>query len=215
MRPIVLSHGLGDDAGTWAGVEPVLAARHEVVTWNLRGHGSADETHAPAAGDFTSESAIGDLLDVIGDAGPPVHLVGHSLGGFLSMVAALRRPDLVRSLTLIASGPGYRDPSAREQWNRFVDRAVLRMPVPAAAAGLAYQESSEVIDGAARLQPPLLVIEGKRDTRFHAGTAYLERTVPGCAVYRIAGAGHFPQRTHATEVAALVLEHVTASERCT
>jgi len=210
MQPIVLSHGLGDDAGTWAEVLPVLAARHQVVTWDLRGHGSADRPIA--AGDFTSESAIVDLLNVIDEAGPPVHLVGHSLGGFLSMVVALRRPDLVRSLTLIASGPGYRDPSAREAWNRFVDRAVLRMPVPAAAAGLAHQESSEVIDGVALLQPPLLVIVGERDTRFHAGTSYLERTVPGCAVHRIAGAGHFPQRTHASEVAALVLDHVNAAD---
>lgn len=32
---------------------------------------------------------------------PPVHLVGHSLGGFLSLLAACRRPDLARSVVLL------------------------------------------------------------------------------------------------------------------
>ena len=104
MRPIVLSHGLGDDAGTWAEVEPDAGSAprgHHVEParpWQRR------RADAAAPGDFTPESAIGDLLDVIGDAGPPVHLVGHSLGGFLSMAVALRRPDLVCSLALIVVG---------------------------------------------------------------------------------------------------------------
>jgi pimeloyl-ACP methyl ester carboxylesterase len=158
------------------------------------------------------ELAIADLLAVIEEAGPPAHLVGHSLGGYLSMAVALRRPELVQSLTMIGSGPGYRDPRARDEWNRYVDRAVLRMPVPMDAARLAHQETSEVIDGAASLAVPLLVLVGEQDARFLAGAAYLGRTVPGCIVKHIAGAGHFPQRTHAADVADALLSYLGGSD---
>jgi pimeloyl-ACP methyl ester carboxylesterase len=207
--PIVLSHGLGDDAHTWDRLAPLLSESRSLVAWDLRGHGDADRPTSPA--EYSMELATADLVGVVEQAGAPAHLVGHSLGGYLSMAVALRRPDLVCSLTLIASGPGYRDPEARETWNRFVDRAVLRMPVPPEAARLAHQETSEVIDAVAGLQPPLLVIVGEHDAHFHAGSEFLGRTVPGCQLHYIAGADHFPQRTHAAHVAALVLRHVGAS----
>ena len=208
--PVVLSHGLGDDAETWAALVPRLATDHTVVTWDLRGHRHSE---APTDG-YSAEIAIADLSALVVELGEPVHLVGHSLGGYLSLAVSLRRPELVRSLTMISSGPGYRDPSAREEWNRYVERAVLRMPVPPAAAGLGRQEDSWVIDRVGDLQPPLLVVVGERDMRFHAGADFLARAVPGSTLLRVAGAGHHPQQTHADEVAGAVLKHLAAAEDC-
>lgn len=101
--PLVLSHGLGDDAETWAALTPLLAACHSVHTWDLRGHRSSE---APDdAGAYTLDSTIDDLRGIVEEIGEPVHLVGHSLGGFMSLALALRRRDLVRTLTMISSGP--------------------------------------------------------------------------------------------------------------
>ena len=86
------------------------------------------------------------------------------------------------------------------------------MPVPPAAAGLGRQEDSWVIDHVGELDPPLLVVVGERDTRFHAGADFLARAVPGSTLHRVAGAGHHPQRTHADEVAAAVLAHLDAAD---
>ena len=210
--PVVFTHGLGDDSSTWAELVPLLPPGLQAVTWDLRGHGRSD---VPTGSDgYSMDLAIGDLLHIIESSCPPggsAHLVGHSLGGFLSMVVALRQPHVVRSLTLIASGPGYRDAAARETWNRHVDEAVQRMPVPAEAAALAHQHTDEVMTGARDLVPPLLLVVGERDRRFHAGVAYLGKTVPGCRVHRVGGAGHHPQRTHAAEVAGVVTEHIAAA----
>jgi pimeloyl-ACP methyl ester carboxylesterase len=207
---VVLSHGLGDDRSTWDELVPLLAARHAVVSWDLRGHGRSD---APADPDsYSPQAGIDDLLSVIDGAGGPVHLIGHSLGGLLSLTVALRRPELVRSLTLVASGPGFRDAGARAAWNSYVDEAVQAMPVPAVAAGLARQDSSWVIDHLDELAVPLLVVVGERDRRFHGGASVLERRVPGCVCRRVAGAGHHVQRTHAGEVAAAVLAHLAATD---
>ena len=56
--PIVLSHGLGDDASTWAPLVPHLDRAHSVVTWDLPGHRFSD---APRNG-YSARGAIADLL---------------------------------------------------------------------------------------------------------------------------------------------------------
>jgi pimeloyl-ACP methyl ester carboxylesterase len=73
--------------------------------------------------------AVIDVLEHIvgqpGDGeGRPVHLVGNSLGGLVSVLVAGRRPDLVASLTLISPAmPVYRVPPA-------FSRALLLLLVP-------------------------------------------------------------------------------------
>ena len=75
--------------------------------------------------DDMARDTIG-VIDALG-AGP-VHLVGASMGGFISQTVALLRPDLLRSLTLIMTSTGSRRvgrPSAA------VARTVLRRRTPA------------------------------------------------------------------------------------
>jgi pimeloyl-ACP methyl ester carboxylesterase len=73
--------------------------------------------------------AVVDLLEHVvaqpGEgAGQPVHLLGNSLGGLVSLLVAARRPDLVASLTLISPAmPVYRVPPA-------FSRALLLLLVP-------------------------------------------------------------------------------------
>jgi pimeloyl-ACP methyl ester carboxylesterase len=206
-RRLVLTHGLGDDASTWDGVVgPLVDAGLTVVRWDLRGHGRSDAPDDPLA--YSRELGIADLAGMVGSE--PAHLVGHSLGGHLSLALALRRPDLVHTLTLIASGPGFRDPAARARWDAEVHRVAARFPIPPAAAGLCLQPDSSVIDALPGLAPPLLQIVGGDDTRYHAGVAYTDSKVVDGTVATIAGAGHHPQQTHAAAVAAAAVAHVSA-----
>jgi pimeloyl-ACP methyl ester carboxylesterase len=207
----VLTHGLGDGAGTWDPVVKPLAARHAVTTWDLRGHGASPRPAPPAQ--YSQGLALGDLEAVVQRTGAPVHLVGHSLGGYLSLCLALRRPDLVRSLTLIASGPGFRDAGARRRWNAYVDEAAARMGLPPSVARLAHQRDGAVMRELATLRPPLLQIVGERDRQFHAGVDHIARTVPGSRVVRAAGAGHHPQRSHPILVAQQIEQLVADAER--
>jgi len=60
----------------------------------------------PLQTENTLEGQIQELHDVIEDRGdPPVVLIGHSWGGFLSFIAAARFPALVKKLVLVGSGP--------------------------------------------------------------------------------------------------------------
>ncbi len=210
---VVLTHGLGDDASTWdAVVGPLVDAGFAVVRWDLRGHRRSEAPADPAA--YSRELGLDDLRSVVtGTGSGPVHLVGHSLGGHLSLALALREPALVRTLTMLASGPGFRDPEARARWDADVHRVAARFPIPPAAAGLCLQPDSSVVDGLPGLVPPLLQLVGGGDTRYHAGVAYTDSKVTGGAVSMVDGAGHHPQRTHPGAVVAAIAAHLGRVER--
>jgi pimeloyl-ACP methyl ester carboxylesterase len=82
----------------------VAAAGFRFVSIDQRGQFESVGPDDPAA--YTVEALAAELLefvDVLGDG--PVHLVGHSFGGLVTRAAAIARPEAVRSLVLLDSGP--------------------------------------------------------------------------------------------------------------
>src|SRR5919199_4949484 len=99
-KPLVLVHGLGGAATNFADLAPALARSRRVLVPELPGHGgSAPLPAAPSLSPFAD--AVGDLMLREGMASAPV--VGHSLGGLVSLRLALRRPADVSALVLAAS----------------------------------------------------------------------------------------------------------------
>jgi pyruvate dehydrogenase E2 component (dihydrolipoamide acetyltransferase) len=97
--PVLLLHGFGADLNSWMFTQPVLAEGHRALALDLPGHGGSGRDVGAGDGAALSAAVEGFLAAL--DPGP-VHLVGHSMGGAIAALLALRRPDLVRSLTLIA-----------------------------------------------------------------------------------------------------------------
>lgn len=92
--PAVLVHGsLTTGEENWEGQRPLASAGYRLVVPNRRGYGDS-----PNAG---GEDFLRDGEDIAGLLGDPAHLVGHSYGGLVALVAAHRRPEGVLSLTLI------------------------------------------------------------------------------------------------------------------
>jgi pimeloyl-ACP methyl ester carboxylesterase len=77
---------------TWAAQAP-LADRFELVVPNRRGFPPGPDVDRV---DFEDEAVWLDRF-----LEPGTHLVGHSYGGVIALLAAARRPELVRSLTVI------------------------------------------------------------------------------------------------------------------
>ncbi len=100
--PLVLVHGVGSSLETWGDVPRRLAASgRRVIAVDLIGHGESGLGN----GDFSlgaNASMIRDLLDHLGVE--RVHLIGHSLGGGVSMQFLYQFPDRVDTLTLVSSG---------------------------------------------------------------------------------------------------------------
>jgi pimeloyl-ACP methyl ester carboxylesterase len=99
-EPLVLVHGLGGAAANWTLLAPELARTRRVLAVDLPGHGRSDPL--PAAPNLAPYAdRVAELVDREGFAG--ADLVGHSLGGLISLRLAVRRPELVRSVVLAAA----------------------------------------------------------------------------------------------------------------
>jgi 3-oxoadipate enol-lactonase len=108
--------------------EPLLAAlppQWRVVGMEHRGQGaSASGSVAPTMAQLALD--VAQLIDVLGDG--PVHLVGSSMGGYVALELAARRPELLRSCVLSCCTA-----EAEQQPERFAAlEAALRRDGPGA-----------------------------------------------------------------------------------
>ncbi len=97
--PVLLLHGFGADLNGWMFNQPALSDGRRVVALDLPGHGGSSRDVGAGDGEAFSRAVEGFLATL--DLGR-AHLVGHSMGGAIAALLAARRPDLVRTLTLIA-----------------------------------------------------------------------------------------------------------------
>jgi len=99
--PLVLLHGIGGTSAAWQPVTGLVNADREILAFDLPGHG---ESPLDMARGMASQAADGifDCLDAAGIG--RVHVCGHSLGGAVACVMALKQPERVASLTLLAPG---------------------------------------------------------------------------------------------------------------
>ncbi|WP_433173948.1 alpha/beta fold hydrolase [Actinoallomurus sp. CA-150999] len=100
-RPLVLCPGLNSTQADLHELAELLRRDHDVVTFDLRGHGLAS-----AADRYSFEAFLCDLTAVLAEPArlglpsPPV-LVGYSLGADLAVHYAAEHPDTVAGLILI------------------------------------------------------------------------------------------------------------------
>jgi pimeloyl-ACP methyl ester carboxylesterase len=118
--PIVFLHGMGSSSETWAAQMAALEGRYTVVAFDLLGHGQSPVPKDPAL--YSRDGALADLDDVVATLGRKPVLVGHSLGGYLSLAYAATRQGSVRGMVVMATGPGFRDAEKREAWNARSER---------------------------------------------------------------------------------------------
>lgn len=104
-EPALYVHGLGGSSYDWTDLAGLLAARLDGQAIDLPGFGRSDP-----ARHYTIASFADRVVRWIehADRGP-VHLVGNSLGGAVSVRVAALRPDLVRTLTLISPALPFLD----------------------------------------------------------------------------------------------------------
>jgi len=147
--------------------------KQNFVRFDYFGHGSSTGTFT----DGTISHWRGDIPHILDTLtqGPQI-LVGSSFGGWLSMLAALDRPNRVAGLVLIA--PAI-DMTERLMWDRFSDRARAKLE----SEGLIYDPSEYdpegypithnlILDGRNHLllgdtiniSVPVRIIHGQQDT---------------------------------------------------
>ena len=130
---LLLVHGGLDHARNWDWVARALREHFHVYAMDLRGHGNS--AWAPGALYTIGEHVLdlSALADVIDDF--PIHLIGHSLGGIVTLVYSGIYPDRVRKAVSIegwglpASHRIHRPPSERlRNWIEAIRQTERREP---------------------------------------------------------------------------------------
>jgi len=97
---VVFAHGLLWSSRLFDGQVEALKSRYRCITFDFRGQGQSEVTRSGY--DMDSLTAdVAALIETLKAA--PCHFMGISMGGFVGMRLAARRPDLVRSLLLLGT----------------------------------------------------------------------------------------------------------------
>ena len=209
---LLLSHGYGATCRMWDGQVAAFADRYRMILWDMRGHGQSGDPSDPAL--YSAGLTVGDMSAVLDACGVGRAIIGGlSLGGVMSLAFHLAHPARVRALLLCDTGPGFRNPEARRQWNERAEARARDLEakgladahggaetrlgrhrsargLAGAARGMLAQHDSSLIDSLPDIAVPTLVLVGSDDRNFLAASEYMAGKIPGAQKIVIPDAGH-------------------------
>ena len=183
---LLLLHGLGQGPGSWDGVLDALGPDPGAACPDLFGL-------CGGAPDYPALCAA--LEDYAGALPEPVLLCGLSLGAVLALDYAIRCPERVAGLVLVA--PQYKMPRALLRLQNAVfrmmpersfaqtglgKRDILRLP--------ASMMDLDFRNGLARVDCPALILVGEKDAANRKAARELAGLLPRATVREVPGAGH-------------------------
>jgi pimeloyl-ACP methyl ester carboxylesterase len=178
--PLAFLHGgTGTGRFHWGRVADALADRFRPYVADLPGHG---RTPLPPDGRYDGDLLKAEVATLLERIGPPVHVLGFSMGGNACLALAADKPELFASMTLVGVSirhhpglDGWRerfDPDRLEAafplWTRRLSRLHEPLGGPGAWREVCVRDAAGVdlaVD-AARLAPvgcPVLLVRGDRD----------------------------------------------------
>ncbi len=110
-EPVLLLHGGNQSSHSWDLVSLHLADRYHVYALDQRGHGDSEWARDA---DYGPEAMATDALHLLAQEGleSPI-IVGHSMGGRVTMTLSAREPALPRALVIVDSGPQFEAEGAK------------------------------------------------------------------------------------------------------
>lgn len=210
--PILMTHGFVASTGMWDGQVSAFKDRYRLIRWDMRGHGRTECPDDQAA--YGQDITVADMIAILDHLQiEKAIIVGHSLGGFMSLRLNVMHPERVTALVLQGCGPGYRSDESRAKWNERVDgraKTILdegykalggaaevpvsvqrsRQELAMAARGILAQVDAKVIDSLPKIDVPTLVIIGAGDSYYLQGSDYMASRIPGADHVVVPDAGH-------------------------
>ncbi|WP_431875179.1 alpha/beta fold hydrolase [Amycolatopsis sacchari] len=123
-------HGLGGSSTNWTDLATLLAPFATGLSVDLPGFGFSEPTEGFRFSLDEHADELARFIEGLGNG--PVHLLGNSMGGAVVLLVAARRPELVRSLTLISPAMPDRRPDPR----RLSDPLMMLAYLPLVGRGV-------------------------------------------------------------------------------
>lgn len=235
-RVILMLHGNLSSCRWWERLVPLLGPGWRAICPDFRGYGKSES--APQG--YNAEAMAEDVLSLVERLGHDEYLVaGHSMGGAVALLMALKSPLQVRGLALFdpvpASGVKLPEGTLAMMQQMRSDRAILRDSLASIASAAARDEYFEsLVDDAARsgqhawrdvpmsfaqfditvrldeIVCPVLCVMGEDDVVIAAdGVAAMCRRLKHCEQIVLEGVGHCPQIEAPEECAAALKQFLS------
>jgi pimeloyl-ACP methyl ester carboxylesterase len=135
-QSVLLIHGLGSSSRDWEEQVNYFSKNYQVVTFDVRGHGLSDKPPGPYSIKLFSDdtAALITSLEL-----SPVHIVGISMGGMIAFQMAVDHPHLLKSMTIVNSGPEMIARSFKEKLMILQRSVIFRL--------LSMQKIGEILAG--------------------------------------------------------------------
>ena len=197
----LLLHGGLSSTESWDWtVLPALKRRH-VFAYDRTAHGRTGSREGYYHFDFQTNEAISFIEEVIKE---PVHLIGWSDGGIISLMVALKRPDLVRSIVSIGTNfhwdvglPFEAEPvielteEDRARWaERSPDPAHMQEVIIRKAYEVWKSEPNMSTSDLAKIKCPVLVLCGDDEPFSNQHTVELYESLPNAQLAIVPGTSH-------------------------
>lgn len=159
--PVVLVHGFPLDHTTWEPVVPLLRDHARLILPDLRGFGKSPAPENTPV--YTMRSMADDLLSLLDKLGiEKAVLVGHSMGGYISLAFAHAYPHRLAGLGLVATQAAADKPESRQNRMIMADE-IKRRGLEHSVEGLAQKYTAnpalvEPLHGLILAQNPKVVI---------------------------------------------------------
>ncbi len=179
---------------------PAVENDHHVFAYDRTGHGRTGDQEGSFHFAFQTNEAIAYLEDVVRE---PAHLIGWSDGGIISLLVALERPDLVKSIVAIGANYHFDNGSPHIPLGEISekDRAEHAERSPDAPETLDDKQARTVhvwnteptlqIEELAKINCPVLVLAGDDEAFSFQHTTSLYEALPHGQLAIIPGTSHF------------------------
>ena len=209
--PIIFIHGAGGSTATWIMQLRQLSSDFHIVAIDLNGHGSTPDRSESN----TTESYLNDIEEVVRRYDRPV-IAGHSMGGMLSQLFALKFPELIKGMILIGTGAKLRVAqfifdALENNFDAYVEGAGNFMFHEGASEELIEASKKEIrkckpmiafrdfeacnefdiMDKVSEISVPTLILVGNQDIMTPVKySEYLHEKISNSTLYTIDNAGH-------------------------
>ncbi len=222
-KPIVMLHGDSWNIENLSEQIPYFSRDYRVILPERRGHGRSQDLPGAWSYELFADD-VAAFMDALGLKG--AHLLGHSGGADIALMAAMRRQDLVDRLVPISpSGPVYsvdeggrsrilamsvesfrqRAPMIVESNERVIPDGASKYPgLFEKSKGLWLREWEMTKEQLGRITSPTLIMVGDRDFGTVEDSARLSRMIPGGQLCVVPRATHGLMRMRADVVNPLI-----------
>jgi len=218
---LLLHGGLSNGDTLLDSIGGAIRERHRVVAFDRRGHGRTADTPAPFSYDEMAGETIAVLERVVDG---PAHLVGWSDGGIISLLVALRRPELVRRMVVIGTNFHHEGNMPLDFGPSEDGFAMIRHSYDERSpdgpehfeevAGKTFQmfasEPTMTVDDLRRIEAPTLVMVGDDDLIKLSHTVELYESLPNGQLSVVPATSHVLPLEQPDVVANIVLRFLAA-----